>query len=202
MPVVDFTEVPLANIGSGSQDTFELFARDFLAALGFEVEEGPSRGADGGKDLIILEPLTGLVQSTKRRWLVSCKHFAHSGDSVGDNDEINIPGRVRRFKCDGFMAFYSTIPSSGLMRTLNSHKDEMSIEVWDKERIEEKLVSDSRLQTVFERYFPQSHKMWRSKVPTQVFGAYEPLRCIVCGKDLLIDTGTQETGVIIAEHSA
>lgn len=37
MPIIDFTEIPLANSGDSKQDTFELFAREFLAALGFEI---------------------------------------------------------------------------------------------------------------------------------------------------------------------
>src|ERR1051326_6544301 len=109
MPVIDFTEIPAANTGKGDQDTFELFARDFFSALGFEIEEGPSRGADDGKDLIIREELSGAVSKRTMRWVVSCKHFAHSKRSVGDKDEIDIVGRVRKFQADGFMAFYSTM---------------------------------------------------------------------------------------------
>jgi hypothetical protein len=87
------------------------------------------------------------------------------------------------------MAFYSTIPSSGLMRTLKSHDRQVSVQIWDREKIEGRLVSDRRLQSVFERYFPQSYQAWRAylRTPVQVFGAYEPLECVVCGKDLLVD---------------
>lgn len=31
--VLDFKEIPQANIASGEQDTFELFARDFIGRL-------------------------------------------------------------------------------------------------------------------------------------------------------------------------
>ena len=65
MPVIDFTEIPQANVGGGSQDTFELFARDFLAASGYSIEEDPSRGTDRGKDLLVSETLTGIVQPKK-----------------------------------------------------------------------------------------------------------------------------------------
>jgi len=67
MSVIDFTEIPVANTGKGDQDTCELFARDFFVALEFGVEENPSRGADGGKDLIIAESLLGTVSSTTKR---------------------------------------------------------------------------------------------------------------------------------------
>ncbi len=33
MPVLDFTEIPEAHLATGRQDTFELFARDFLILL-------------------------------------------------------------------------------------------------------------------------------------------------------------------------
>ena len=163
MPVIDFTEIPQANVGGGSQDTFELFARDFLAASGYSIEEDPSRGTDRGKDLLVSETLTGIVQPKKRRWVVSCKHYAHSSGAVGDGDESDIVGRVRKFKADGFMAFYSTIPSSSLMQTLTGHKGEIDIEDWDREKIEGRLITDPKLQTVFERYFPASYREWRQR---------------------------------------
>lgn len=158
MSIVDFKEIPVANSGSGEQDTFELFARDFLWGLGYEIEEGPSRGADRGKDLIVVEPLFGILSQAKKRWLVSCKHYAHTGGSVIEKDEIDIIGRVDKFKCQGFIAFYSTLPSSGLSATFNDLKDRIAIEVLDKARIEHFLITEERLRQVLRRYFPNSHK--------------------------------------------
>ena len=51
--ILDFKEIPQANLGSGLQDTFELFARDFLSYLGYRIIQDPDRGADGKKDLIV-----------------------------------------------------------------------------------------------------------------------------------------------------
>ena len=36
MPQLDFKEIPLANLADGEQDTFELFAREFLELFGFK----------------------------------------------------------------------------------------------------------------------------------------------------------------------
>ncbi len=74
MPRLDFKEIPQANLASGEQDTFELFARDFLETLGYEIISEPNRGADSGKDLIVLETRIGIGGKSFVKWLVSCKH--------------------------------------------------------------------------------------------------------------------------------
>ncbi len=158
MSLIDFKEIPPANSGDGTQDTFELFARDFFWHLGYEIDENPSRGADGGKDLILIEPLSGIFSTTKKKWLVSCKHFAHSGNSVSGKHEIDILGRVKVHKCDGFIAFYSTLPASGLANTISKIKDDIGIQIFDSAKIEHFLVSEQRLRFVLQRYFPNSHK--------------------------------------------
>lgn len=101
--VVDFKEIPQANVPNGEQDTFELFSRDFLEYLGFQIISNPDRGADGGNDLIVEETLNGVIGNEKRRFLVSCKHYAHNGKSVGTEDETNISDRVKQHGCDGFI---------------------------------------------------------------------------------------------------
>ena len=42
--VLNFTEIPQANLGGGLQGTFELFTRDFLEDIGFEILQNPDRG--------------------------------------------------------------------------------------------------------------------------------------------------------------
>jgi hypothetical protein len=157
MPVLNFKEIPQANIANGEQDIFELFARDFFDALGYEIELGPSRGADGGRDLVVLEPLNGVLTKTIRRWIVSCKHRAYSGSSVLSRDEVDILGRVNKFQSDGFIAFYSTLPSSGLSDTFDRLRDRVLIEVFDRTRIEKFVLFDPRLRQVLRRYFPKDY---------------------------------------------
>ena len=40
MALLNFREIPQANVGGGLQDEFELFTRDFFETLGFRIEEG------------------------------------------------------------------------------------------------------------------------------------------------------------------
>src|SRR3954452_21958206 len=51
---LDFKEIATAHAGTG-RDQFELFARDFLEAEGFEIVRGPDQGPDAGRDLIVRE---------------------------------------------------------------------------------------------------------------------------------------------------
>lgn len=134
MGLLDFKEISRANLSDGKQDTFELFAREFFHSLGFQIVMDPDRGQGGGKDLIILEKRSGILNNSEIRWLVSCKDKAHSGNSVNASDEEDIADRVAVHKCNGFIGFYSTLISSPLNRKLESLKERFEIQVFDNEK--------------------------------------------------------------------
>lgn len=157
MSRVNLAEIPPGNAGQ-NRDAFELFSRDFLEALGFVIHEGPDRGPDAGRDLIVSEAVVGKVSELEVRWLVSVKHTSHSGKSVGINDEIDILGRVRDFEVDGFMAFYSMLPASGLSKRLQRVAEEVEVFVFDRGRIESQLLSNPALDNVFRQYLPESYE--------------------------------------------
>lgn len=170
--LLDFKEIPKANSGDGDQDTFELFARDFLQQIGYIIVEEPARGADGGKDLIVQS--SGDKQ--KLRWLVSCKHFAYSGKAVGADDEINIVERALSNDCKGILCFYSTLPTESLTRRLRGMTHLIGHRVFDREKIESLIVGYHERQPLFLRYFPESYKKWRRlhyyKEPVGLFNYY------------------------------
>lgn len=189
MPSIDFREIPKAHNASGQQDTYELFARDFFTdILKFKVLSEPSRGADGGKDILCEEQQFGTLSDNKEVWLISCKHKAHSGNSVTPDDEYNISDRLTQFSATGFIGFYSTLASGGLNTRLDSFKGRYKVEVFDKEKIEDFILGHKRYE-LFKRYFPISYKRWfeieSKNEPSQILGDYEPLTCEVCGIDLL-----------------
>lgn len=161
MPAIDFREIAAGNRGGGKQDTFELFARDCLEFLGFHAVSSPSRGADFGKDFIVEEVRRGAGGETIVRWLVSCKHFAHSGGSVSPADEQNIRERVESHRCGGFIGFYSTLPSSGLSHLLDGLKDVIDVQIYDGERIEGYLLESPAGVHLAQRFFPQSIEQWK-----------------------------------------
>lgn len=163
MPRLDFREIPQANVASGDQDSFELLAREVLELVGFRAVSGPDRGADLGRDLIVLEARRGVAGETVIRWLVSCKHKAHSGQSVTLGDEQDIVDRVQVHSCDGFIGFYSTLPAASLMQKLDGIKKKHStfdFRVFDREKIEQVLLSTGPGQGIARRYFPNSYSKW------------------------------------------
>jgi hypothetical protein len=187
MPVLDFCEIAEAHLSSGHQDQFELFARDFLEYLGYTIAESPSRGADGGKDLIVLDVRKGVGGETNVRWLVSCKHKAHSKKSVSVEDEPSILERVKGHNCTAFLGFYSTLPSSALAFRFDALRKEIETDWFDHEKIESRLLRSSAGLELARRYFPKSLDSWNNANPrpTKLFDDSEPLICNYCGKTLL-----------------
>lgn len=178
--MIDYKEI------SDEGEIWELFARDFLQEIGFYVESSVDRGPDGKKDLIISENLQGNLGTYKFKWLVSCKHFANSGKSVQEKDEINISERIDSFNCDGFIGFYSTVPSSGLNTRLTQLKENGKIKdyrVFDYKTIDNYLLTVGYSKLLMQ-YFPISHK--KLKPLHTIYNQYLPLNCEECKEDLLI----------------
>lgn len=191
--MIDFKEI------SSDGEQWELFARDFLSEQGFFIDVSPDRGPDGGKDIIITEQLKGALGNYEFRWVVSCKHFAHSGRSVTEKDEINIRERLEAFSADGFIGFYSTVSSSGLnsrltqLRSQNKIKD---FKIFDHRLIENHLIRIG-FSKILMRYFPNSYA---NIAPLHLITKdYLPLECEVCGKDLLKTLKDEEYRSILAE---
>ena len=87
---------------------------------------------------------------------MSCKHYAHSGQSITPKIEQNISDRLNSNDCDGFIAFYSTIPSEGLTYVLSK----MTYQIYDYRKIEKLIVGNKKFDNIFSRYFPISYKRW------------------------------------------
>jgi hypothetical protein len=170
-------------------DEWEAFARDFLVILGFTIDTPPNRGADGGKDMIVTESLSGTLGKYPFRWMVSCKHKAHSGKAVSEADEPNILERVRSLNCDGFIGIYSTLPTSALSERLRGLRDNRGIRdyrLFDARLIENHLVRLGYSKLLM-RCFPLAYQ--RLKPLHALTGTYIPLKCMVCDRDML-DTTT------------
>jgi hypothetical protein len=189
--MIDFTEIV-------SGETWELFARDFLSELGFYIESSPDRGADAGKDILASEELAGNLGQYRFRWLVSCKHNAVSGKAVNETDEQNILERIRSFDADGFIGFYSTVPSAALNTRLHSLRENGTIRdyrIFDRGLIENHLIRVG-YSFLLLRYFPEGYKSVRPL--HQLVSEYIPLECKVCDKDLLVALYDEEYKGLVA----
>jgi len=189
MPVLEFTEIAAAHKPGGKQDTFELFARDFLDCMGYQIVSGPDRGPDQGRDLVALEIRKGVGGETSVRWLVSCKHKAHSGAAVHVDDEKDITDRVKANDCQGFLGFYSTLPSSALSSKIEGlRSSSLEVQYFDREKIEKHLLHSLRGLNIAERYFPISFRDWKRESPSSadVFPDKDSLYCECCGADLVV----------------
>jgi hypothetical protein len=162
--IIDFKEIPPANKGNGEQDRFEQFACDFLETIGFKIIRRPDRGPDGKKDLIVSDTRIGVSGNTTIKWLVSCKHNAHSGSAVKDTDEQDIHDRVIKHNCQGFLGFYSTLPASSLSDKLYALKDKIESTTFDSTRIERELFQNNQKERLLASYFPISHDRYRQNI--------------------------------------
>lgn len=197
MPVLDFTEIHRANLADGDQDQFELFARELLSATGYLIPSGPGRGADAGRDFIATEIREGIAGRTEVKWLVSCKHFSHTGASVGVDDEDNIRDRVEANSCDAFLGFYSTLPSSALVTRFETLRGQMEIQWLDHESIERLLLTSAPGLDIAARFFPVSFAAWQKEnpQPARLFSDLGGIRCEYCGKELL--SASEKSGIVV-----
>jgi hypothetical protein len=125
------------------------------------------------------------LHTNKFTWLVSCKHFADSGKSVGTGDELNITDRLKQHAVDGFLGFYSTLPSAALIEKLKEYKNQgrlKTYEIFDAKKIEGYFVI-SGFSKLALRYFPESYGLMRPI--QQLLGEIVELRCDECGADIL-----------------
>lgn len=161
MGILDFREIASPNRThtkssknkggkSNSVDDFELFAQEFfLTVKKMTIFKSVSNGPDDGIDLGVEDTSDGT------RWLVSCKHYAHSDQPV--SREESIIERVRDWDCDGFIAFYTTIPSTTVdSRLSGAEKHKIKIIRYTKEAIENELLNSAEGTALAARYFPAS----------------------------------------------
>ncbi len=154
-------------------------------------------GADEGKDIVVEETRIGVGGKTKIRWLVCCKHYAYSGDSVGVDDEKSVLERARANGCKGFLGFYSTLPSSALQKRLEGLKSDIETQTFDKEKIEARLCGSVEGMSLASRYFPVSMSKWfrENPRPATVFEDNQGLKCKLCGADLSVRKG--DKGILV-----
>jgi len=136
-------------------EDFELLCEDLLQAKGLDIQSRPSRGPDGGADIIVrIIDTDDMGFRQESRILIECKHFAQSGRSVRESDVGSIIERTIRHNCNKYLLITSTIPSTSLSQQLQAISSNPSIHIsataWTKNDLQKVL---SKFPEVAARHF-------------------------------------------------
>ena len=101
MPI-DFTQIE-------SGEDFELLCEDLLEAMGFTIVEKVARGPDLGKDIIATKTTIDAGFDETHHYLVECKHYAKSGNSVLERDIGSPIARMGTHNCDRYILATTTV---------------------------------------------------------------------------------------------
>ena len=168
---INFNEIPSKENGAPT-DEWESFCEEFLQREDFKIIKRSSNGPDGGMDLIVSQR----NDPNNVRYLVSCKHYSASSKSVGVKDETSILDRLLLHHCEGFLAFYSTKPTKGHLDVLDAISRKKSVIVFTSVDIEQRILGNPNMNTLFRRYFPVSAKNWKEmavfKEPLKLLNYY------------------------------
>lgn len=172
---------------SMNDEEWEKFSVHVLQQAGFIPYSQPAYGVDGGQDYF--------AERAGIKYLVSCKHYIKSGKHVGNDDEKNISDRLLQFNATGFIGFYSTGITTGLQNRLDGlcNNSQYNYVIFGPQEITHIMQSmDTKILQSFGLY-PNKYYMNVSKQN------YQPLKCVVCGKDILTDENIPNSMAGLAE---
>ena len=156
--MIDFRELPEDGI------LFEQLIRELLILEDFDTH-WTGVGQDGGRDLIVKEKLKGNLSEYERKWLVSCKHTANSGKSLGREQAGNITEDCRAVGAEGYILACSTQPTASLVTRLEEIEREQRIitKSWDSIELENRLLKPNTFKLIH-TFFPKSSADYQWKI--------------------------------------
>lgn len=152
--MIDFKELATDGV------SFEQLVRELLMRSNFEVH-WTGVGPDGGRDLVITEEAFGQFAAFRRKWLVSCKHKAHSGKAVGLGDIVGLVDACAAIGAEGVLLACSTYPSASVVRRFKELEAEGKLlaRIWDGIELEKRLTTAATFALVH-LFFPESSKRY------------------------------------------
>lgn len=162
--MIDFRELPDDGV------KFEQLIRELLILEGFDVH-WTGVGQDGGRDLVVTETLKGELSIHKRKWLISCKHLANSGKSLGREQAGNITEDCLAIGAEGYIVVCSTQPTTSLVTRLKEIEATKNIITlfWDSIEIEKRLSKPNTFGLIH-TFFPVSAQSYQWKI----YNAFSP----------------------------
>lgn len=143
------------DFSSLSGEDFEFFCRDILESLRIEIVEGPSRGPDGKKDLIISYSVKDEIGRKKNyTLLVQCKNKAISEKAVFESELGDIRSACKIHHTDGYFLITTTILSITVQNNLKAINEEgiYITHYWDKYTLEKYISKSNDGIKILERY--------------------------------------------------
>lgn len=173
-PLIDFKELVSNVPGEGLEGLTRLLGRAKRLSPSWS-----GRGADGGRDLLFTEILSGPLSNEKITWLISCKDKAKSGESVSERDlpSTGIKDKLAQHKADGFLLVTTTTVSTAAKSLIDSldksSGGEIHTLVWDSSELTQMLL-DPTNQELLKQFLPKSYE--RVKGLTSLEGAVQAFR--------------------------
>ncbi|MDB6172080.1 MAG: hypothetical protein JWL59_1391 [Chthoniobacteraceae bacterium] len=192
--MIDFRELP------EDGTAFEQLVRELLLIADLH-PQWTGKGPDQGRDIIIMERALGYFDGFERRWLVQCKHFAHSRRSVGRDDVGSVIDDCRQVGASGYLMVCSTQPSSGLVTKLeeirNRPENGLTTKTWDAVDIEKRL-QEPRCFSLGHLFFPQSF----AATPWKIYNKGAPNKWTAHYKGYFLHLSSRIAGAIRVSRNA
>lgn len=169
---------------------FELLVQELMQMEGLDVHwEGV--GQDNGKDLVVSENVNGILGSYSHKWVVQCKHNAHSGSALSNSETLNIRDTCDMVGADGYLLVCTTYLSAQLVEKLDgiSRRHKILIKWWDAVELEKRLLKPACFSLI-ERYFPKSSK----KVGFKIYSSTSPSNWLAMYKEHLFNMSCRISG--------
>lgn len=116
-----------------SQDgaRFEALVCQLVEAMGYRILEKPAVGTEGGRDLLVERVLKDVMGERREKVVIQCKHYAHSGRAIGDNDIGVWENAMKRYRARGYLLVTDTRVTENLSKSFREFtKDEANFPKW------------------------------------------------------------------------
>lgn len=157
---------------SDDADKFEDLVADYFREiqkdkiLGISVKDieilQSGKGADGGRDILIIFQLTDSVISFERKWVVQCK-FYKDNVSKSHLSDVNIPSLIHEYGADGYLLVCRKGVNSSLTNMFENLRKNCrfgySYEVWKGNELKRRIRDMG--ESLIQRYFPEHYEYLR-----------------------------------------
>ena len=135
---------------------FETLICQLLEAMEFRILEKPAIGAEGGRDILVERSIKDVMNERREKVVIQCKHKAHSGRPVNDNDIGIFQNALLRYKSKGYLLVTSTTVTENVSKTFRQFtNDHQWADFWDVDTLIAHLLKYPRICSTF---FPHKTK--------------------------------------------